>query len=139
MQTRYLPETVYGHVWSDRASGGIIVGPFGVDGGWECLKKARHVGDRKFAVSDLLSVTFAPLLNDNPTPEKLVIRAKTWSPLSHGYFPSEFRRGVRFILLCLRVRPPLDWLSTAHCGSMQHNTPLAVLPMEVSTHLLACS
>eukprot|EP00656_Telonema_subtile_P024333 TRINITY_DN2643_c0_g1_i2.p1 TRINITY_DN2643_c0_g1~~TRINITY_DN2643_c0_g1_i2.p1 ORF type:complete len:428 (+),score=88.25 TRINITY_DN2643_c0_g1_i2:93-1376(+) len=100
--------------------GGIIVGPFGVDGGWECLKKARYTGDRKFAVSDLLSVTFAPLICQDPTPKKLVLTAKTWSPMSHAYFPLRFQKGVRFILLCIK-----------------HNTPLAVLPQEVWFSILS--
>ena len=106
------------------------MGPFGVDGGFECLKKARYagsytqpynalestvsLGDKMFSVTDLLPVTFAPLVHEDANENVLVLKATCWSPRAHMYFPPSFRNGVVFILMCLK-----------------RNTLLSVLPKEL--------
>jgi hypothetical protein len=84
--------------------GGIVVGPFSIDEGGQSLKKARRVGDKEFAVWDILPVCFEPLrVGEGPAHgRRLVLQASCWTPNVHHSFPLPFKCGVRTILMACK-------------------------------------
>lgn len=93
-------ENVNKNLYSLLRPGGVLVGPFRTKDQLQELRRVERVGEQKFEVRVLKSVSFAPLIPPSSLSERLVISEPPWTQKRHraGLYPPSFTNTVDVLM-----------------------------------------